>query len=387
MRSPGSTLLKTAKTNMSSPSAHAKLSPSAAVRWVSCTASVALAAQLPPTGDTSYAEEGTAAHALAETILGGSPKNEWIDRWGDTYDWDAMSDSLQSYIEYVSEKANAEDALSLYLEERMSTGIPGCWGTSDVVIVGDGYIHIIDLKYGQGVPVSAVGNYQMRLYAVAALNSFSDIIRADEVRTTIHQPRLGNVSEYTYSAGELRSWIEHVVWPAVREIETGAGVFRPSDKACRWCPASGQCRAQRDAVVSDSFGDPHLLSPEEVAEELDRAEQMRAWLKALDSVARNKADQGQLPGWKMVAGRGRRVVTDPETALERLIDAGFRPSDVRRVELKGITDLEKIVGKKDLPLILGDTLTKKPGNPSLVRESDKRAAISSVNEMFENLEN
>ena len=49
--------------------AHAKLSPSAASRWINCPGSVALCATLPKPPSTFYADEGTSAHALAEKCI------------------------------------------------------------------------------------------------------------------------------------------------------------------------------------------------------------------------------------------------------------------------------------------------------------------------------
>ena len=51
------------------PDVHARLSPSAAIRWINCPGSIRLSDQVPPAGSSEYADEGTAAHALAELKL------------------------------------------------------------------------------------------------------------------------------------------------------------------------------------------------------------------------------------------------------------------------------------------------------------------------------
>ena len=48
---------------------HAKLAPSASSRWMNCPASIALEAKYPELPESEYAEEGTAAHSLAERCL------------------------------------------------------------------------------------------------------------------------------------------------------------------------------------------------------------------------------------------------------------------------------------------------------------------------------
>ena len=54
--------------------------------------------------------------------------------------------------------------VQVYLEQYVTFDdiVPDGGGTSDVVIVGKDFIHIIDLKFGKGVAVSAIGNTQLR---------------------------------------------------------------------------------------------------------------------------------------------------------------------------------------------------------------------------------
>ncbi|MBR3212108.1 MAG: DUF2800 domain-containing protein, partial [Firmicutes bacterium] len=48
---------------------HAALPPSSAERWGNCPGSVTLSKQFPQDTTSTYAEEGTIAHAVAESLL------------------------------------------------------------------------------------------------------------------------------------------------------------------------------------------------------------------------------------------------------------------------------------------------------------------------------
>jgi hypothetical protein len=73
----------------------------------------------------------------------------------------------------------------------------------------------------------------------------------------------------------------------------------------------------------------------------------------------------------VVAGRSVRKITDVERAAELLTSGGY--TDIYKPqELKTLTALEKLVGKKKLADILADVIDKPAGKPTLVPESDKR---------------
>src|SRR5690606_39589774 len=121
-----------------------------------------------------------------------------------------MESAITDYVEIVEErflaaKSRSKDAIVL-LEERLDFSylIPEGFGTGDVVIISEGILEIIDLKYGKGVPVSAEGNPQMRLYALGALDGFGWMYDIREVRMTIVQPRLDSISTDVMDINSLR---------------------------------------------------------------------------------------------------------------------------------------------------------------------------------------
>lgn len=373
-------------------SAHARLSPSSAERWLQCPGSVRLVEASGSEGESSvYADEGTKAHTVAEIVaslrLGLTNKTEYLRRlksWkADTpEDWHA--DQLahaREYADLLFDLVQQHEHAQVMLEQRLNTGVLGCWGTGDAVIVTPDLVHVVDYKYGQGVPVNAYENPQLMLYGLGGLETFGLLGHIRTVAVTVFQPRLDSKSTYTISAVELRNWRDSVVAPTADLALSGAGHLSPSEKACRWCPVSGECKVRAEYVTRRDFGHPDLLSPEELADMLGRASEIRAWCKDVEETALRKAyHEGiELPGWKVVRSGGKRVVTNPEKAVDRLAEAGYPTRDLWRKSLVTLADLDRLVGGKEvLQEILDDCLVKQPGREALVPEHDPRPPIDAM---------
>lgn len=393
------------------PTTHARLSPSSSARWISCPVSVRLSESVPEGPESSYAREGTLAHELGEiraaVELGHISDAEAAERLGEwertmtaegysPEDMDEMHGYITGYVQFVLDQ-RAEmgaDSTAVFLEERVDTGIPECWGTSDAVLVSPTEIRIIDLKYGAGVPVHADGNTQLRLYGVGAYRGFGNIIGDTEhVSMSVYQPRIGDGHHSTarLTIPELELWVAEVAMPAARKaLYESYAPFGPSEDACRWCPLAGVCKEHmRWATVRD-FGDlageddpadptdVTTLSPEEMSRTYSRLDKVKQWAKDLEAAALDMAySQGRkIPGYKVVRSGGRRVVTDPTAAIQRFIDHGYKPEQVAEFKLKSFSALDKALGKGVVDELAGDMITKSPGRESLVRESDPRPEIS-----------
>lgn len=381
------------------PDQHARISPSAAERWLSCPASIRMGELVGKVESSSpYAEEGTAAHALGEMLAHGTVKtkahghtiNAATRRWRAKYRIDDETEAemqlhIKGYLEFIVERMKVYPNTELLLEQRMDTGVPNCWGTSDAVLVSPRHVEIIDLKYGQGIRVDAEENPQVMLYGVGALDMFGDVLGETEIVTmTIYQPRLQHTSSYSLTPTELRAWRDNVAAPRARLALTDDAPFGPSAEACRWCPASGQCKAQLAKVAETEFGtDPDLLDEDELAAELGKTKLIRQWLEALEAAALERAfGQGKIiPGYKVIASGGRRVISNQEAAvamLEQVARERSQPGLMKLIkhQLAGIGELEKALGKDDFNAIVGPFVIKTEGRPSLVPESHRSQPIN-----------
>lgn len=377
------------------PSEHAKLSPSSSERWITCPASIRLAEELGGTETESvFAREGTLAHTLGELkvsseLLGADCDEEFTKlreavAADPEMDLDAMERHTDAYVVLVRERAALYPNSRVLVEQRMDTGVPRCWGTSDIVIVSPEHVEIIDLKYGQGVLVDADGNSQLRLYALGALDTFGDLLGDTRlVRITVYQPRLDNVQTEEITPGDLRAWRDEVAVPAAEAALGDDAPFGPSEKACRWCPASGRCRAQLEDIFAEDDFDaaPDQLTPDEVAEALGRVKAVKHWLASLEEVALTMAySEGQtLPGYKVVSSGGRRVIDDVRGASEALVAYGYDAEEVAPRKMTGIGKLEKLLGD-NFETLLGPYVRKSEGRPSLVPSTDRRRAINPASE-------
>jgi hypothetical protein len=374
---------------------HAILSASGSERWLNCPPSARLEERITEE-KSEYAAEGTFAHKLAELHLQNYLKlikkveydkklkqlkeNEFYSQ--------EMEDYIQIYIDIAIEKINeaksrSKDAI-VFLEQQLdfSPWVPEGFGTGDVVIISDEIVEVVDFKYGKGVPVSAEENTQMRLYGLGAVNLFNILYDIKTIRMTIVQPRLDSVSTESLSVKELLIWGDTTVKPKAKLAFKGEGEFQAGDH-CRFCRAKATCRARAEAnleLARYDFQDPALLSNDEIAEILFKADELKAWAADIQTYALEQAYKHgiKFDGWKLVEGRSNRKYTDEEEVAKILIEKGYKEDDLYTKSILGITAMEKLLGKKKFGELLDDLVIKPPGKPTLVPEGDKRPELSSA---------
>ena len=374
--------------------AHALLSASGAHRWLVCTPSAKLEEGFPDT-TSEAAKEGTLAHELAELkarhyfYTPDFGKKKYTTRANKLKKEDLWKDEMErytdEYLDYLKVTAlNLNTAPYVAIEQKLDLGnwIPEGFGTADCVMVYGNTVHVFDFKYGKGVQVDAEQNPQMLLYALGAYAAYKMLYPIEQICMTIVQPRIDHVSEWTCTLEELLSFGEKVKERAALAIE-GKGEYHPDEKACRFCRAKAQCRARSDFNVKKAFniGEmPPLISAEEAGKRLLELQDIVKYQKDLQEWALSECLAGKdVPGWKAVEGRSVRDWSDMDAAFDKLIKSEMTMEEML-YEKKPLTlaQVEKLIGKKDFQDTVGEFVAKKSGKPTLVKESDKREAITNI---------
>lgn len=365
---------------------HALLSPSSSSRWLNCTPSARLAENA-ENKSSVYAEEGTLFHEICEYCLAQWNAGVWEpDPFGEELP-ELKDDHLmhplfkqemfkhaRNYCDFVmNENYNLEKsdgACKMLLEEKVdiSEYAPECFGSVDCQLLGRDTLIVIDLKYGEGVKVYAERNTQMMLYALGAIKGKPSI---KTVRLVIAQVRLNHFDVWEISANDLLQWADKVLKPTAKKAFAGKGEQKMGDW-CGFCPVKAQCRKQYEAVVNDfdRYEYPELLTEDEICDLIEKIDKYKGWLESVNKFVYDEALRGhKWKGYKLVAGRSSRVITDEEAIRQDLLTKKYLEDEIFNIKLKGIGDLEKLVGKKQFSALYGQYVKSKPGNPKLVPDS------------------
>lgn len=372
------------------PIKHALLGASSAARWIACPPSARATEHLPE--ETSeYAAEGTRAHELCEKAL-----RYKLAKWEAGIPFDLLSDWAQQsmptemfnavcrYTSFIHElwvRFPCRPGVFIEQEVDVSQWVPGGFGTCDCLLIGDGILHIIDFKYGQGVPVNPEHNPQLMYYALGAYALFDGIDEVDTVRLSIVQPRMQEEPQtWELPLADLLTWAREVLQPAAELAWKGEGVYHPGGH-CRFCKAYPSCRAWQKQYGPlagfEPYPEPATLSDEELGEWLQKLEGLAAYAKDLEEYAQQALLDGRsLPGWKLVQGRSTRKWTDQDAAFQQMEHDGIDEAMLYTRTPISLTAAEKMIGKKKFADTMSAFITRAPGTPKLAAASDPRPAYN-----------
>ena len=386
--------------------AHAKLSPSSAVRWMACPGSVVLSEGIPERRSPAAAY-GTVGHEIAESCIldDTAPARFLGQKWYVGADGlvtpgtegaievtvdQELVDIVAAYVDYVRGLI-AECGDNLWMVEQKVplehlTGEPGATGTADFIGLAGRTLIVTDLKTGHH-EVEAEGNPQLRIYALGAMHKYGVVWDFDEVRVVIVQPKVGAPKSHAYTVAELEAFgleVQDRAAEVARALRNRGGedfdgdFLNPTPDACRHCPARHSCPALRavvDEVTAQDFDD---LDDDKLGDAMAKVELVEAWCKEVRAEVERRLLAGKpVRGFKLVQGRkGPRKWTSPDV-VETLLSKAIGEEAYEK-KLISPTTAEKVL-KKERPLTwqtIAEYVAQSDGSPSVAPESDKREAIT-----------
>lgn len=384
--------------------AHSLNSPSSFSRRIGCPGSANMERHL-PNESSDFADEGTAAHALAEMCLKEGRDAEYYEGQQINAEDDPnkpakmytvnqeMISAVQQYIDHCRPLLGRH-----MIEQKFPLTFlgPKEKGTSDFTALHDGILHVVDYKHGKGVTVEHVGNIQGLCYGLGAAKIFEKD-KWHTLRITIAQPRA------YHEEGGIRSWdvprdelIEYAMnFAAAAKATEDPNAPLKVGSWCRFCKAKAICPEQaRNAteVMEMDFSEPtskpvpvNFLSDAQIADiVLNRIKQIEQWCASLKDYAQSRAENGKpLPGTKLVATREVRVWKDKDAA-EQFFSKALGDNAYKIVrEFLSAPQIEKVIGKKEFAEYAPKMVERVSTGVTLVPESDPRESVrQSVEDEF-----
>lgn len=367
---------------------HALLGASNAHRWTRCPASARLEELINDT-DTTYAQEGTQAHKLAEMVLTEKTPREDLENFPNE-----MNDAVLAYVDYVEKlyKELKEKDVNAVKEHEVKVNfakyVPEGFGTADTVLISEGVMHVIDFKYGQGVKVNAPGNDQLRCYAIGALEEYDYIFDIRTVVVHIIQPRLDNYSTEVIDAEDLKDWAKAL--KKLAEVAfSGNGDAYPGDH-CQFCKVRSICKARANRLneLTEVGADFKLLSDEDIVRLWPMLDDTEKFIKNIKQYVLEEMLKGhKINGLKLVEGRSQSKYANELAITKTLTDNGYEEPLFTKKSLIGLTEMKKLLGaKKYRELLEGNGLIVKPqGSPKVALADDpgKEYVLDVTDDEFE----
>lgn len=348
---------------------------------MTCPGSVVLCQGMPEKS-SPFAEEGTQAHTLAESML-------------KCKDYEApqeMIDHVRVYVSAVKDLVTTGCKLHTEVQVKVTEQV---WGTADAIVwdPSEKTLYVRDLKYGAGVGVEVTDNLQLKIYALAALLTMG--YPAETINVGIIQPRFphadGASRNKDYDSVDLLEFYGELTAAEAR-VNDAASVggkgwndvyLTPSEKGCRWCLAAPKCpklKTKAQTVAKKVFAADLPYDPKDLSDTLDFLPILEGWIKNVREFAYTEAEKGNaIPDYKLVPKVASRKWA-PDIDLPGLAFALAVPKQelFKTPELKTVTELQKLArGKndKERQAVLDPFVVKESSGHTLVHESDKRDAV------------
>lgn len=420
--------------------AHSRFGGSVADRVIGCAGSTALIATVPAKTSSSYAAEGTLAHALGEWCLNNDTRTAaiMIDRlftWFDhgekknTVITAEMARAVDVYLDAVFAELDAAPDAELFVEQGFVLEVDGAdkgevFGTNDAMVYTPSRkrLRVFDYKHGVGVSVTADDNSQLKFYGSGALFANPDW-RVSDLVLTIVQPRardadeIGAVRDWPMDVLEVLAftddygvavtkakavkWVQGIHDPTKQFLEPGSLALGPW---CKWCDAAAVCPLKEQAVLRQAqldfkditeitaavLPDPKSFDTARLGQILKAGTLLNDWLGQIQSYVEALLLAGTpVEGWKVVEkiGRAKWIEDGEAVAAELSLMHGLDEDLVRPRKLTTITEVEKMlkaekVGKEAIDDFKLKFTVKDSGGLTIAPASDRRPAVDALQSDF-----
>ena len=382
---------------------HSPMSPSGISAIIKCPGKVKLCEGIEDV--TSFAAaEGTVAHEVGEKKLLGKryPKIGTVikqDGHSITIDKE-MIDAVKVYVKHIADIKKSLDSRLNYEEAIEVKGsleflyMPEIYGTADYSLsIAFDTLYVIDYKHGTGITVEAEWSEQLMTYALIAGQGYLETY--EKIVIMIVQPRTRDgepIKIWETTPDEILDWANHTLRPIWEIVFSGEDApVIPGEKQCMWCRAKGICPAlakQALQVAQEDFKDFSNIKPdqvvdsvsiEKVAKVYEQLPLLKSFIKAVEARVFNELALGnKVNGYKLVKGRRSRAWADELKIVRQLKKLGVDPYALKLISP---AQAEKLLDKEQKKEVQS-FISVSEGRPSIVKNTDKRKAITTAADDF-----
>lgn len=414
---------------------HHRLGGSTTSRWFKCAYSIPATeaaiqeSLIPAERETNYAaDKGTATHTVGEKGLEtGCDAVDYIgtkiavESGNHFIVDDHMASAAQVHIDYCRDqikwlKKQGNGKIIVFCEFNSELGKyfdrEDIGGPCDYVIVGNGWLIIVDYKNGV-FPVEVELNKQFLLYALGCYYRFRNECEIKNIKLAVTQPNYdhkdGPCREYELTRRELLQWKREALAPAVDRVQRATKIIaagkiptgelgpRYSDEGCFWCPIQGMCSeykkhnkvlqvattSKRGQVKFPKLSSLTLAEAEEI---LSHESQYISFLKSLKNYLKQAIANGTKSSkYKLVESNGNRTYKNDDLAtaikikrkLRRCRDTVLMQPEILKspAQLEQSLVTAKLLSAGDAKELINSLCVRPSRGPIMVDINDGRAAI------------